>query len=294
MVQETFVGKKGKEKRWKKEGRREKKGGGGRYRWKEGIKTRNVFLTLYLKINFFCTSQDGDVCPWSITVFMFGEIWGVASTDENYPIFLFLFLKVLTMESGVSELNILDLTLLGCLSLKNLSCLLILLSSLCSTANSTIPRGSSWGSSGITEAKGWPRRYSDAACQFHSVTPAPQICFDWPLLPQTSSKKEDIRVWGGCHTFHVPARSPFSFHVYWSPQCFWIPGCSLCAMDCHLGPGIPSILLDHGAPWETGECIGSLPQTEENKVFCSCIHAMWVPQTPHVKPILRPHVRAWS
>lgn len=198
--------------------------------------------------------------------------------------FYFSFWKVLTTESGISEFNILDLTLLGWLSLKILSCLWILFSSLCSTANSTVPRGSSWGSSGLTEAKGWPRRYSDTACQFRSVTSGPPpICFNWPILTQTSSKKDDIRVWGGCHAFHVRACSPFSFHVYWSPQCYWIPGCSLCAMDCHLGPGIPSVLLDHRAPWETGECIGSLPQT---KFFITVYmqwgchrHPMWSPSS---------------
>lgn len=44
---------------------------------------------------------------------------------------------------------------------------------------------------------------------------------------------------------------------------------------------------------KTGECIGSLPQTEEHRAFHNYVHAMWVPQTLHVKPILRAQVRAW-
>lgn len=52
----------------KKRRRKKKRGGreeekGRKDRWEEGRKTRNVFLILYLKINFFHISQDGDVRP---------------------------------------------------------------------------------------------------------------------------------------------------------------------------------------------------------------------------------------
>lgn len=49
------------EERKRERGRGEEKG--RKVRWKEGRKTRNVFLILYLKINFFRISQDGDVSP---------------------------------------------------------------------------------------------------------------------------------------------------------------------------------------------------------------------------------------
>lgn len=221
----------------------------------------------------------------SITAFIFANIWGAASTDK-YSAFSLLFSEVPTGSRAYLSLRSLILRLLAGYLKTKLPCVPSLFSPLDSAANSTILRGFPWGSRAIAEAKGWPRGCKEATCQLRSVTPAPQICFDWTLLAQTSSNREDIRVWGGSHTSHIPAPPPLSCHVYWSPQCGWLPGCCLCVVDCHVRLGIPSVLLDHRAPWKLVNALDPYLRQKNTELFitmymqCGCHrHSMWSPSS---------------
>lgn len=101
-------------------------------------------------------------------------------------------------------------------------------------------------------------------------------------------------MWRGSHTSHLPAHSPFSFHVYWSSQCDSTKLLSLC---CGLSSrtwryfsssGSQSSLRNSWMHWALTSGI------IEHKAFHNYVYSIWVPQTPNVKPILRPHLRAWN